>query len=868
MAVKKRVFQVAREFSISNEALIEFLTGHGYDIRNHMSPIADDAYAEVQKKFGEEPVHHEDSSAEFRKRLRDKQSKQKEASQRAKEDLEQRLRVARELAEEKPRKKHAESKQKDAEHALETPKPEDEKKDEKKQAAPAQLETEKPAEEGTPSKPRKRRPKRKLKIVEIPPEGGKKSERGKKEAEPEKKKQEAAPAAEGEKKQAGKGKQKKKPKQAGAEKPTLEDEKSKSKGKKKKRRKKRKKPSFDEQEIQDNIKQTLASIEDESKKSGKRKKRKSETEGVEFDEDRIIKVSEFMPLADLARRMEVTANELIVKCMELGMMVTINQRLDMETIELVADEFGYTVEALSEFGEDILEDIDEEEEEANTVPRAPVVTIMGHVDHGKTSLLDYIRESNIIGGESGGITQHMGAYEVKINDRAITFLDTPGHEAFTAMRARGAQVTDIVILVVAADDSVMPQTIEAISHSKAAGVPIIVAINKVDKPNANPDMIRKQLADHDVLVEEWGGKTQTVEISAKHGQNIEQLLELVLLEAEILELKSNPGRKAKGAVIDARLDRGKGVVSTVLVQNGTLHIGDPFIAGKVSGKVRSMFDERGDRVDDAGPSRPVQVLGLDGIPQAGDTLMVLDSERDTRGISQKRQQLQREHDHWQTRPRTLDEISQEIQKGQVQQLSVVIKADVDGSIEAIADALVKLATDEVAVNVIHKGVGAITESDVLLASASGGVILGFHVRPSVKARELAKREHVDIRSYNVIYDLVEDVKSALEGFLAPTIKENNIGTIEVRQTFKVPKVGVVAGCYVMSGRIHRNHNIKLYRDDRLIHEGTISSLKRFTDDVREVASGYECGLSIDNFNDIKVNDVIESYEIVEEKRTL
>ncbi|HNS72992.1 MAG TPA: translation initiation factor IF-2, partial [bacterium] len=487
----------------------------------------------------------------------------------------------------------------------------------------------------------------------------------------------------------------------------------------------------------------------------------------------------------------------------------------------------------------------------------------------KTSLLDYIRKSNIIAGEAGGITQHIGAYEVRTDDgKPITFLDTPGHEAFTAMRARGAQATDIVILVVAADDNVMPQTIEAISHAKAANVPIVVAINKIDKPGANPDTIRMQLSKHDVLVEQWGGKNQCVEISAKTGQNVELLLDNVLLEAEVLDLKANPDRLARGVVIESELDRGKGVVATVLVQSGTLKVGDPFIAGSYSGKVRSMFDDHGRKVKQAGPSMPVAVLGFAGMPQAGDSIIVLSSERDTREISQKRQQLQREHERWRSHARTLDEISRQIQKGQIRQLFVVLKADVDGSIEAITDTLINLGTDEVAVEIIHKGVGAISESDVLLASASNAIIIGFNVRPTTKAREMAAKEDIDIRLYEVIYDIVNDIKSALEGFLAPTISEELTATVEIRQVFKVPKVGNIAGCYVSSGKISRSDRVKVYRDDRLIHDGQLSSLKRFKDDVREVATGFECGLALANYDDIKVSDIIEAYRMVETKRTL
>ncbi len=876
MAVKKRVFQVAREFNISNEELIEYLTGLDFDIRNHMSPVSEDGYAKVFDKFGEKPTQL-DSEYEFRKRIKDKQVKGKAASEKAREELERRLRVANEMAEEMPKlarkKKEEAAKPKAPETTAKETSPEEQKETTEKKP-------EVDERERTEEKREKAKPKRSLRIVEIPREGTDRPRREKEPAakEPEPKEAKTEEPAVGEKKEKPETEEQKKSKrkrrkdrrrEAEPEKPGTEKKEEKPAHKKdKKRKKKKSRPKFDEVEIQETIRQTFASMGDAGR--GKKRRRRTDTGEVEeIEETPIIRVSEFMSLSELAKLMNVEPSELIKKCMEMGMMVSINQRLDMDTITLLASEYGYQVEALSEFGEDILEELDEDEEdEEATTPRPPVVTIMGHVDHGKTSLLDHIRESNIIAGEAGGITQHIGAYEVSFEGKEITFLDTPGHEAFTAMRARGAQATDIVILVVAADDSVMPQTVEAISHAKAAEVPIVVAINKIDKPSANPDMIRQQLADRGVLVEQWGGKYQSVEISAKTGQNMDQLMEMILLEAEILDLKANPDRKSKGVVIESRLDKGKGVVATVLVQAGTLKIGDPFIAGTYSGKVRSMMDERNRRVKEAGPSVPVQVLGFDGVPQAGDTFVVLNSERDTKEISQKRQQLQREHEHWRARPRTLDEISKQIQKGQIKQLSVVLKADVDGSLEAIADSLQNLATEEVAVNVIHRGVGAITESDVLLASASSAIIIGFHVRPSVKARQLAERENVDIRSYNVIYDIIDDVKSALEGFLEPTLSEQNVATLEVRQTFKVPKVGIIAGSYVLSGKINRNNKVKIYRDDRLIHDGTLSSLKRFKDDVKEVASGFECGLSVDRFNDIKVNDIIEAYEIIEEKRTL
>ncbi len=883
MAVKKRVFQVAREFNISNEALVAFLNNLNYDIRNHMSPVSDEAYSQVMEKYGVQTLPDKvDEDYEFRKKLRDKQVSEKTKSEKTKEDIERRIRIAQELAEEKPKRKQ----QREAE-IIEL------SEQTKASSSPVVVESKPPVIE-LPQEPGdiNLRQRKKFKIVEIPPAEQEYRPKPKdtkseppKSAKPKERPQDKfrpqRPGVQPESDQAA-GKEgvvtsetaesrKKKRKRVKPKAKVVETEKlaedEKFGPRKKTKKKKKRKPVFDEVEIQENIRQTLASIEDTSK-TKKKKRRSHVDEEEDVERTPIIRVSEFMSLAELARLMDIEPSELIKKCMELGMMVSINQRLDMDSITLLASEYNYEIEALSEFGEDILDQMDEKDLDSDLVMRPPVVTIMGHVDHGKTSLLDYFRKSNIIAGESGGITQHIGAYEVKLNGKAVTFLDTPGHEAFTAMRARGAQVTDIVVLVVAADDSVMPQTIEAISHAKAASVPIIVAINKIDKPNANPDMIKKQLADHNVLIEQWGGKYQSVEISAKTGQNVEQLLEMILVEAEVLDLKANPKRKAKGVVIESRLDKGKGVVASVLVQAGTLHTGDPFIAGTHSGKVRSMLDERGKRVKEAGPSVPVQVLGFNGIPQAGDTFLVLETERDTKDISQKRQVLQREHEHWRNRPRSLDEISRQIQKGQIQQLSVVLKADVDGSMEAITDSLIKIATNEVSVNVIHRGVGAISESDVLLASASGAIIIGFNVRPTTKARELAAKENVDIRSYEIIYDIVEDVKSALEGFLKPTISEQVIGTVEIRQTFRVPKIGMIAGCYVLSGKILRNNKIKLYRDDRLVHDGRISSLKRFKDDVKEVSAGFECGLSIENYDDLKVNDIVEVYEIIETKRTL
>jgi len=616
---------------------------------------------------------------------------------------------------------------------------------------------------------------------------------------------------------------------------------------------------------------------DDSAASGRaivRKKKRKEREAEEEKkleqkvlEGKKIKVNEYIAVNELANLMKTSVNDVITKCIELGLMVSINQRLDFETITLVADEFGFEVELQEEYTADVLEDIEDTEE--TLIPRPPVVTIMGHVDHGKTSLLDYIRRTNVVAGESGGITQHIGAYKVELDgDRSITFLDTPGHEAFTAMRARGAQLTDIVVLVVAADDAVMPQTIEAINHAQAADVPIVVAVNKIDKPGANSEKIKQQLADRNILVEDWGGKNQSVELSAKQGTNVEQLLEKILLEAEMLDLKANPQRMARGAVVEAELDKGRGITVTVLVQKGTLKIGDPFVAGIYQGRVRAMFDERGNKVTEADPSTPVLVLGFEGSPQAGDTFIVVESERVAREIGLKRQQLKREQDQKQVHHITLDEIAKQISIGGVKELPLIVKGDVDGSVEALADSLMKLSNEEVVVKVIHRGVGGISEGDVLLADASDAIIIGFHVRPNLNARKLAEKRTVDIRLYSVIYDAINEVKSALEGLLSPVISEEITATLEVRDIFKVPKFGTVAGCYVMEGKISRNNKIRLIREGIVIFDGEIGTLRRFKDDVREVDSGYECGLNITNYNDVKVSDVIESYKIVETKKSL
>lgn len=643
-----------------------------------------------------------------------------------------------------------------------------------------------------------------------------------------------------------------------------------------KKKKRVKKFEIDQKEVEEAIRKTLLSMDD-SVQSGRaifRKKKKKERE--EFEERRQeqkildgnkLRVTEFIAVNELANLMGVPVGNVIAKCIGLGLMVSINQRLDVETITLVADEFDFEVEFEKEYTAEALEDTPDMDDKLST--RSPVVTIMGHVDHGKTSLLDYIRSTNVVAGESGGITQHIGAYKVNVGDeRYITFLDTPGHEAFTAMRARGAQLTDIVILVVAADDAVMPQTVEALNHALAANVPIVIAINKIDKPGANPEKIKQQLAERKVLVEDWGGKYQCVEISAKSGLNIDLLLEKILLEADVLDLKANADRFARGAVVESELDKGRGITGTILVQKGTLRIGDPFVAGIFFGKVRAMFDERGNKVHEAAPSTPVLVIGFEGAPQAGDVFVVVESERVAREISLKRQQLKREQDQKQVHHVTLDEIAHQISIGGVKELPLIVKGDVDGSVEALADSLMKLSNQEVIVRVIHRGVGGISEGDVLLAAASNAIIIGFHVRPNLNARKLAENQKVDIRLYNVIYDAINEVKSALEGLLSPILSEEICGSVEIRETFKVPKAGTVGGCYVLDGKISRSNKIRLIRNGIIVFEGEIGALKRFKDDVREVDAGYECGMSINNFNDLKIGDIVEAYKVIETKKKL
>ncbi len=878
---KIRVFQVAKEFHISVESALDFLKSRKFSVKNHMSLVTDEMYAALVSKYGKEKAEVDAEEADFRRKMREKQEQEELRKKFIEHEIE-------ELVTAKPEKIKVETKEERAARR--------EKARKEREEAKAKRAAEKEAEEkaraaaeghrletilssgkpsmGTPvAAPPQEKPKEKPPVEEektAPAEAPTAEAPKKPEAEtvepkvrvhkvkPEKKTEEATPASEGEKKKKKKKKERLKE----------EAEKRQREGGKKKKKKRESKRKISAEEVEAAVRKTMAALEERGGRPKHRKRVQTEA-GVEEEEQNVIRVSEFISVGELAKAMNVEPNEVIRKLMELGMLVSINQRLDMDTIVMVADEFGYEVQPLEEYGADIIETIDQEDEDpAKLKPRPPIVTIMGHVDHGKTSLLDYIRSSRIVAGEVGGITQHIGAYVVDVDGKKITFLDTPGHEAFTAMRARGAQATDVVILIVAADDAVMPQTIEAINHAKSAGVPIVVAINKIDKPNANPELVKKQLADAGVLIEEWGGSYPAVEISAKTGQNIDQLLELVVLQAELLELKANPDRLAKGVVLESRLDKGKGPLATLLVQTGTLKIGDPIIAGPVAGKVRAMFDERGRRIKKAGPSTPVQVVGFSDVPDAGDIFYALKSDREAREISLKRQQLKREQAMRRQGHMTLDEFSKRVNQLKVKELRLIVKADVMGSAEALSDALLRLGNEEVSVNIIHKGVGAISETDVLLAAASDAIIIGFQIRPNPKAWDVARQEGVDIRTYSIIYDAIEDVRLALEGMLEPEEKEEVAGSAEVRQIFRIPKVGAVAGSYVLSGKINRNDRIRVIREGKVVYEGEILSLKRFKDDVKEVAAGYECGIGIAGFNDIKEGDILETYRIVEVKKTL
>jgi len=853
---KTRIYKLATEYNLSADSLVEFLNSKGFKVKNHMSLLEDDMIAAINanyKKEIEKAEHHYKKLAEFHKKRAERAIK--DAKEDGKEIEVQETFPAAESVE-------PESISKATEKAVEeVAQIESEKQVQPLQGEKASEGVESVSETKDDKEKESRVPKPKgLKVI------GRMDLDDKKKIEPTKV---DGTKPEGEKEEGVKKKRKprvRKKKTAGVVEETPEA----------KKKKRVRRFEVDEREVKEAIRKTLMSMDDASApgRASARKRKRREREALEekkLEEKTIagktLRVNEYISVSELANLMNVPVSDVITKCIELGLMVSINQRLDVETITLVADEFEFDIELQEEYTSDAVEDSDDEQEELQ--PRPPVVTIMGHVDHGKTSLLDYIRRTNVVAGESGGITQHIGAYKVILdNGRSITFLDTPGHEAFTAMRARGAQLTDIVVLVVAADDAVMPQTIEAINHAQAAGVPIVVAINKIDKPGANPERLKQQLADRNILVEEWGGKYQSVEISAKLGTKVDHLLEKIILEAEILDLKANPDRFARGVVVESELDKGKGITGTILVQKGTLKIGDPFIAGIYQGKVRAMFDERGNKVVEAPPATPVMVLGFEGPPQAGDSFVVVESERVARDIGIKRQQLKREQDQKQIHHLTLDEIAKQISIGGVKELPLIVKGDVDGSVEALADSLLKLSTEEVVIKVIHKGVGGISESDVLLADASRAIIIGFHVRPNLNARKLAEKQLVDIRLYSVIYNAINEVKSALEGLLSPIISEEVTATLEVRDIFKVPKFGTVAGCYVLEGKIARSNKIRLIREGIVIYEGDIGTLKRFKDDVREVDAGYECGLNIANYNDVKVSDIIEAYKLIETKKTL
>jgi translation initiation factor IF-2 len=895
---KKKLYRVATELNLSHETLVTFLRKKGFEIKSHMSSVDDAMMREILIHFKKE----KDVAEKHQRKIAEIRDNRKRAEKKAEETLEAPAKpataapalAAEQVTVTEQEIASAEVLPSAPEVAVEAP-PEIEL------PAPSLAAGEPaPAEEGVQEPPAAAPPHEKEgREVLSPLEKGRRQKmgltikgrmdlpgkapvaaRGAKPARPSKAARgQAAPAAAAlplPPPEAEEGQHKKKKKKLRSEileaKPAETEE-----GGPKKKKKKLRHRDIDQAEVKDAIRRTFAAM-DEVTTTGRAVLRKKKRKEREEEEQRAaeeaqreagkLRVTEFLSVNDLANLMHVSVSDVIKKCMEMGIMVSINQRLEKDTITLVADEFGYEISFFDEITEEVVP-VDEEDAPEFLKRRAPVVTIMGHVDHGKTSLLDYIRRSNIVAGESGGITQHIGAYEVTTSSgRRITFLDTPGHEAFTAMRARGAQITDIVVLVVAADDSVMPQTLEAISHAQAAAVPIIIAVNKMDKPEANADRIRQQLSERNVLVEEWGGKYQCVELSARTGKNVDLLLEKILLEADVLDLKANPDRLGYGTVVEAQLDKGRGVTATVLVQKGTLRVGDPFLAGIYSGKVRAMYDERGNRMDIAGPSTPVLLTGLDGIPAAGDSFIVMESDREAREISLRRQQLKREQDFRQIHLTTLDDISQQIKDGQIKELNVIVKGDVDGSVEALADSLMKVAHKEVKLSVIHSGVGTVSESDVMLAAASRAVIIAFRVRPNLNARRLAEKEKVDIRSYSIIYDAIDDIHQALEGLLSPEKKEEILGTVNVREVFKVPKVGNIAGAYVVDGKITRNSKVRLIRDGIQVFEGGISSLKRFKDDVREVESGFECGLGLENFNDIKVGDVLEAFRIVEAKRKL
>lgn len=882
---KYRVYKYASEINISTDAIIEFLKSKEYEVKNHMALLTEEMLADVQSHFKKDI----DKSDEHKRKLaKFNEARAEKAGEVAEEEIsEEEVEVVEEVS--------VEIEEETSVEEVEDTTTE-EAKVEEKTVEEAEVAAEEPnevieSEEGVVALKEEAVSEEKTSVV-FQTEGAKEIQKkkgltvlGKMDLQEQKRsRKKKKPVAKAEEE---------KPKTNGAKSQQTSDKPKEGDSKKKKFRRKKKteggeenpqakkfkrvkKAVVDKREVDAAIKRTMLSMDDagtgDRASARKRKKKEQLVEQEQIVEQQeleelIIKVTEYIAVNELANLMNVSVSDVIAKCMGLGLMVSINQRLDSETITLVTDEFGFEVEFEDEYVADSLADT--EDDESTLVQRPPIVTIMGHVDHGKTSLLDYIRRENVVAGESGGITQHIGAYQVEVEKgKKITFLDTPGHEAFTAMRARGAKVTDIVVIIIAADDAIMPQTVEAINHAQAAVVPIIIAINKIDKPNSNIEKIKQQLAEKNILVEDWGGKYQSVEISAKTGHNIDLLLEKILLETELLELKANPDRNARGSVVESQMEPGRGITATILVDKGTLKVGDPFVAGNYQGRVRAMFDERDNKLTEVLPGTPVLLLGFEGTPQAGDLFAVVDSEREAREIALKRQQLKREQDHRQVRLITLDQIAQQISEGVTKDLPIIVKGDVDGSVEALSDSLMKLSNSEVAVNVIHKAVGGITEGDVLLASASSAIIVGFHVRANNNARKLAESENVDIRLYNVIYDAINEVKSALEGMLSPIITEEFVATVEIRDTFKVPKVGTIAGCYVTDGKITRSDKIRLFREGIVVYEGKLDTLKRFKDDVKEVLAGYECGLNIANFNDIKVGDIIEAYKLVETAKKL
>jgi len=832
VAKKKRIFQIAKELNISHMEIIQFLKNNGTVVESHMAPVTPEAYDEILLEFSKDKLQIERHRKEQARKIVVSKIHKKEVEDPQASIASEKPAVRKLKTSLKEEKLALSEKLKDASDKLTKEK---KKADTNKDVAEAKKETKKidleangvaaPKAKLDSVKPRKIKGETvKLTQLETPA---------------------VVPAA---------------PRKL--KKISIQDIADKINQTKKRTPKGKGEPSKPQ------IKQPLPQFG----KSGAKKKSKKKDKNVDVESSDIkksIKVPEFTTVDELAQSMDVTVQEVIMACMGLGMMVTINQRMDMDNIVLIADEFGFEVETVTEFAEEKTSQTITEEDIKNAVERAPVVTIMGHVDHGKTSLLDYIRDENVVAGESGGITQHIGAYEVQLDSgKKITFLDTPGHAAFTAMRARGAQVTDIVIVIIAADDDVMPQTKEAIDHAKAAEVPIIIAINKVDVPNANPDKIRKSLGELNILVEEWGGKYQCQEISAKKGQGIDELLDKILLEAEVLELKANQKTEAKGIVIESRLDKGLGAVATVVINKGTLNNGETFVCGNQFGKVRAMMNERSQKLTKAFPSDPVQILGFDDVPKAGDAFTVFKDEREAKKIATERAQLSREAEHRRFRKITLDQIGKKISSGEVQELDIIIKGDVDGSIEAVSDSLMELSTDEVSVKIIHRSVGMITESDVSLAAASSAIIIAFNVKSSPEAKAMAKSIGVDIRNYSIIYEAIQEVKLALEGLLEPEEVEKALGYADVREKFKIPKLGIIAGCYIKEGRVVRNALLRVKRDGETLHTGKLTSLKRFKDDVADVTEGYECGIGVDGFKDFNEGDVIEVYEIKEIKRSL